>query len=102
MCRLIGNRVGLADAVGIAALGDDQIVGREAAGIADGERKCLYWMADRPPYLHDGEAAREKIIRLLWQEIAHTLRGRPLCVIDIHADHRLADFPALAVAIVGR
>ena len=66
--RIVGDGVGLADAVGIAALGDDEIVERDAARVADRERKALDRMADRPPHLDDGEAALEQLVRLLAAE----------------------------------
>ena len=57
-------------------------------------------MADRPPYLNDGKTALEQMLGLVRQQIAHALRPRPFGVIIVHALHRLADFPRLAVAIV--
>src|SRR6478735_9514198 len=43
---IVGDGIGLADAVGIATLIHHEIIGRDAAGVADGKREALDRMAD--------------------------------------------------------
>src|SRR5262249_21657966 len=63
--RIILRRVGLADAIGVAALRDHEVFERDAARVADRQRKGLNRMPDRPPHLDDGEAAAKKIVSLV-------------------------------------
>src|SRR5207249_11972792 len=55
--RVVGDAVGLAHAVRIAALGADQVLGGETARVGDSERVCLDRLLDRAPHLDDREAA---------------------------------------------
>ena len=98
---IVGDGVGLPDAVGIAALGDHEVVVGDALGVGDRERKSLDRMADRAPHLHDGEAPLEQFVRLVGQQVAHALRTRPFGVVVVHAPHHLADFLRLAQFVVG-
>src|SRR6516162_7176929 len=99
---IVGDGVGLADPVGIAALAHHEIPRRDAARVADREREALDRMADRPPHLHDGEAALQQFLRFVRKQVAHALRARPLGVIVVHAAHHLADLAHLALIGIGR
>ena len=98
---IVGDGIGLADAIGIAALIHHEISGRDAAGVADGEREALDRMADRPPHLHDGEPALQEIVGLLRKKVAHALRAGPFGVVVVHAAHHLADLACLALLVIG-
>jgi len=102
MHGIVSDGVSLADAIGVAPFGDDKIVGPHAARIGDGEWEALDRMTDRPPHLDDGEAALEKFIRLVRQQVAHPLGRRPFGIIVMHARHHLADLVLLAQLVVGR
>src|SRR5262249_12498006 len=69
--------------------------------IADREREALDRVADRPPHLHDGEAAFQELVGLVREQVAHALRARPFGVIVVHAAHHLADLARLALIGVG-
>ena len=99
--RIVGDRVGLADAVRVAPLRDDEVVERHAAGVGDGERMGLDRIADRPPHLDDGEAVLQQLFGLVGQDVAHALRAGPFRVVVVGAAHDLADFLLLAERIVG-
>ncbi len=101
MRRIVGDRVGLTHAIGIAPLRDDEVVERDAARVADREREALDRAADRPPHLDDGEAPRQQVFRLIGKQIAYALRPRPFGVVVVHAPHHLADFLLLAQLVVG-
>ena len=49
--------ISLADATGIAALGDDVVIRRDRSRVAQGERMRLHGPGNRAPHLNDGEAA---------------------------------------------
>src|SRR5215510_2642018 len=99
--RIVGDRIGLADAIGIATLRYHEVTRRHAARIADGERKGLDRMADRPPDLHDREPSLQELIRLLWQQITHPLRPRPFRVVVVHALDDFPDLARLTILLVG-
>src|SRR5260370_2065124 len=98
---IVGDGVGLADPVGIAALAHDEIPRRDAARVADRKREALDRMADRPPHLHDGEAALQQVLGFVRQQVAHALRPPPFGVASVHAAHDLADLACLALIRVG-
>ncbi len=98
---VVGAGVGLPLAAGIEPLGDDEVVERDAAGVADREREGLDRMPDRPPHLDDGKAPREQILGLVGQDVAHALRPRPFGIVVVRAAHDLADFLGLAQLVVG-
>ncbi len=58
-------------------------------------------MADRPPHLHDGEAALQQFLGFVREQVAHALRTRPFGVVVVHAAHDLADLACLALIGVG-
>src|SRR3954469_6752306 len=97
---IVGDGIGLADAIGIATLIHHEIIGRDAAGVADGKREALDRMADRPPHLHDGEPALQEIVGLLRKQVAHALRAGPFGVVVVHAAHHLADLACLALLVI--
>src|SRR6478609_7009407 len=97
---IVGDGIGLADPIGIAALIHHEIIGRDAAGVTDGEREALDRVADRPPHLHDGEPALQKIVGLLRKKVAHALRAGPFGVVVVHAAHHLADLACLALLVI--
>src|SRR4051812_40369097 len=66
---IVGDGIGLADAIGIATLIHHEIIGRDAAGVADGEREALDRMADRPPHLDDGEPALQEIVGFVRKQV---------------------------------
>ena len=92
----------LPDAVRITAFGYNEIIGRDAARIANGERERLDRMANRTPHLHNGKTSPKKRLGLAWQEIAHALRSGPFGVVVVHARHDLAKLPLLAQVFIGR
>src|SRR5690348_17901774 len=57
---IVFDRIGLADAVGIAALGNDEILEHHAARVAEREREGLDGVTDRPPALYDRETILEQ------------------------------------------
>src|SRR5262249_2424847 len=57
---------------------------------------------DRPPHLHDGEAALQQLVGLVGEQVAHTLWARPFRVIVVHASHHLADLARFAQFIIRR
>src|SRR6476646_6342856 len=85
---IVGDGIGLADTLGIAALIHHEIIGRDAAGVTDGEREALDRVADRPPHLHDGEPALQQLVGLLRKKV-------------VHAAHHLADLAYLALLVIG-
>src|SRR5262249_5888589 len=92
----------LPDAVRITAFGYNEIIGRDAARIANGERERLDGMANGTPHLHNGKTSPKKRLGLAWQEIAHALRSGPFGVVVVHARHDLANPARLAQIIIGR
>src|SRR6185312_4042826 len=98
---IVGDGIGLADAVWIAPLGDDEILRGHAARIAQRQREAFDWMANRPPHLNDGEAALQQALGLLPQEIAHALRPRPFGVVVVNAADDLAQLALFAHRIIG-
>src|ERR1700724_3728731 len=101
MRRVVFDRVGLADAGGIAPLGNHEVGELHAARVADRERERFDRMPERPPHLHDGEAALEQLLGLVRQEVAHALRAGPFGIVVVRALHRLADLVRLAIGLVG-
>ncbi len=101
MRRIVGDRIGLADAVGIAPLGNHEIVERDAARVADCERRGFDRVADRAPDLHDGEVPLQQGIGFVGKKVAHALRARPFRIVVVHAAHDLADLALFAQRIVG-
>src|SRR6266850_7566961 len=100
--RVVADAVGLAHAVRIAALGADQVPGGEAARVRDGERVRLDRLVDRAPHLDDGEAPLQQGFGFARQQVAHALRPRPLRVVVVHVEHRLAHQLRLALRLVAR
>ncbi len=98
---IVADRIGLADPVRVAPLGDDQIVRRDGLRVAHRQRKGLHRIADRPPHLDDGEMPREQAVGFVRQQIAHALRSRPFGVIVVHPRHDFADLARRAVGVVG-
>src|SRR5262249_36064392 len=90
------------DAVRIAAFGYNEIVGRDAARIANGKRERLDRIANGTPNLHNGKTSPKKRLGLAWQKIAHALRPGPFGVVVMHARHDLANSARLAQIIIGR
>src|SRR5262249_62031270 len=84
----------------ILAVGNDETLERDAARVADAEREGFDRMADRPPHLHDGEAALEQLVGLVRQQVAHALWPRPFGVVVVRTAHDLADPLALAQLVV--
>src|SRR5437870_540327 len=74
---IVGDRIGLAHAIGIAALRYHEVLRRHAARIADGEWKGLDRVADRTPHLYDREPPFQELVGFLRQQTAHPLRPRP-------------------------
>src|SRR5260370_29037513 len=74
---IVGDGVGLADPVGIAAFAHHEIPRRGAARVADRERATLDRMADRPPPLHDAEAPLHQFLGFFPKQVPHPLRARP-------------------------
>src|SRR4051794_38853601 len=102
MVGIVGDRIRLPDAVGVAALRDHEIIRGDTARVTDGKRKGFDRMADRPPDLHDRKAARQQCLGLVWKEIAHALLARPFGVVVVHALDNLAQLARLAVVLVSR
>src|SRR5271166_4889866 len=100
--RVVFYGVGLADAVRIPALGYDEVIGAEAARIADRQRKRLDREPYRTPHLNDGEAAAQKLVGFLRQQIPHALRTGPLGIVVVHTANDLTNPACLAQLVVGR
>ncbi len=101
MRRVPGDRRGLADAVGIAALGHHHVVGRQAARVGDRQRPALDRMADRPPRLDDRKAVPEQRLGFVAHQVADPLRPRPFGVVVMDAADDLADLLRGAQFVVG-
>src|SRR5262249_10787813 len=101
MVGIVGDRIGLPDTVGIAALRDYEIIGSDTARITDRDRESLDRMTDRPPDLHDRKTALEQFLGFVRQQIAHTLLRRPFGVVVVHALDDLAELARLAIVLVG-
>src|SRR5262249_33176554 len=71
--RIVFYGVGLPHAIGVPALGHDQVVIRQRAGVADCKREALYRKPDRAPDLHDGKSAAQECVGFLRQQVAHAL-----------------------------
>ncbi len=101
MLRIVGDGIGLADPARRTALGQHEVVRRDAAGIGNGERMGFDRMADRPPHLDDGKPLLEQFVRLVGQDVLQPLRGGLFGVVVVGAPHHLADFLLFAERIVG-
>src|SRR5438094_6403465 len=99
---IVLQAVGLADAVRIAPLGHQQVLGHEAARVQDGERIRLDRLSDRAPHLDDREAAPEQPLRLVAHYLPHALRPRPLGVVVVRRTHWLAYQLRLALGLLAR
>ena len=58
--RSVLDLVGLADAAGVAALGRDQLLRPQGAGVGDGQRVGAHRIAGGLPHLDDGEPSLEQ------------------------------------------
>ena len=97
LIRVVGDRVGLADPVGIAPLVDDERLGLDGLRVADRQRVALDRMVDRPPHLDDREAALEQRLGLVAHDVAHPLRPGPFGVVVVDPADDVADFLRLAL-----
>ena len=100
MVGVVGQPVGLADAVRVAAFGHHQVARRDAARIGQCQRIRFEHRLDRPPHLDDREAPRQQGRRLVRQPVAHPLRARPFGVVVVRRADHFTQAQALAFGLV--
>ena len=90
MRRVIGHRIGLADALAIDEVGRHQIGRIDGARVAHRERRILQRPADRAPQIDHLDPALEQFLGLVGQQVADPLRAGARGVVDMDTGRRLA------------
>ncbi len=92
MLRIEDHLMNLADPVLGSTLAGDQVLGVDAASIAECEWRRAHRLLDRAPDVDDGEAPLEQGLRFLGrQEVAHSLRAGAIGIVVVDVADRLAD-----------
>src|SRR5262249_46420408 len=77
LVRVVGDRIGLADAVGISEIARDQVFLFEALRITQCQRRFQQWAADRPPQIDDRIAVLQQRFGFLAHQVVHPLGRGP-------------------------
>ena len=88
---VVGEVVGLAHPVGMPPLGGDQVLGRDAAGVAQGQGRPHHRGEHAAPDLDHREASPQQRFRLVRQQVPHPLRSGPLGVVVVDPPDRTPD-----------
>ena len=87
---VVPHDVVLADAVSIAKVELEEVIGRRRGHVAHCERAFFDNIVDWLPDVEEGDAAREKVVGLVGEELAHAQWSGLIGIVTMHEHHRSA------------